>query len=321
MLLVIAVRCALALEAMAFHGAGESLASAHAGDIDEVTRLEDVDSDLLTHGVSRDVVDAQFDQLRTGGNARLFEVAGFRFVQLAQFFVPEGDLQGAVAIGVGRLDLHDATGRDLYHCHGDDAVVLVPNLGHADLEADDRLLCHGGLSFRSHVLWPVKRTLRTGRPGGAHRSVVLCGSLRPAQTSVGVHHRWYTSHLSYREYCPPSNRHPRATTTVEAWLTTPFRHRDRATPHGCRPGCRAPSPGSGPASRCCGSCEGWSIRCGPSSSCCSSRCSCPSPSSPRSTGSSGGACAAVSALAWSFSRSSPRWEDLATPWGGSCPIR
>ena len=43
---MIAVRRTLALEAMAFHGAGESFAAAHAGDIDEITGLQDVDGAL-----------------------------------------------------------------------------------------------------------------------------------------------------------------------------------------------------------------------------------------------------------------------------------
>ena len=52
----------------------------------------------------------------------------------------------------GGLDLHHPQGRDLEHRHRDGAVVLVPDLGHADLLADDRLGRHGGWGpFRPHA--------------------------------------------------------------------------------------------------------------------------------------------------------------------------
>ena len=91
------------------------------------------------------------------------------------FCVAEGDLHGAVAVGLGRLHLHDAARGDPDDGHGHDAVV-DPDLGHADLLADDRFLghCLGGPSReRSAGQSPAER-------------VWLCCTVPagPAQTSV-----------------------------------------------------------------------------------------------------------------------------------------
>ena len=53
-----------------------------------------------------------------------------------------GDLEGGVAVAVGGLHLDHPDGRDPEHGHRDGAVLVVPDLGHADLLADDRLGRH-----------------------------------------------------------------------------------------------------------------------------------------------------------------------------------
>src|SRR5579875_273021 len=66
-----------------------------------------------------------------------------RLVEAAPAAVAPGDLQGRVALTLGRLDLHDSHWRDAQHRHRDRPVLIVPDLGHADLLADDGLGCHG----------------------------------------------------------------------------------------------------------------------------------------------------------------------------------
>src|SRR5439155_7757907 len=70
--------------------------------------------------------------------------------------------------------LHNSTGS---HAHGGDRhgpVLVVPDLGHADLFADDRLLCHLSLHANASL----------GRVPARHRSVVPWGPRERAPTDV-----------------------------------------------------------------------------------------------------------------------------------------
>ena len=87
--------------------------------------------------------------------ARALEVAGLGAVDPAGLLDAVGDLEGAVAVGLRGLHLHDPQGRDAHDRDRDDAVLVVPDLGHADLLADK---CLGG-----HVV-PV-----CSEPGGPAR--------------------------------------------------------------------------------------------------------------------------------------------------------
>ena len=60
-----------------------------------------------------------------------------RLVDLARVDRAEAELDGAVAVVVGGADLGDDAGPGLDHGHRDDLVVLVPDLGHAELLAQD----------------------------------------------------------------------------------------------------------------------------------------------------------------------------------------
>ena len=73
------------------------------------------------------------------GHPGLAEVTGGRLGDLGAVDLAEADLDGVVAVLLGGADLghHVGAGRD--HGHGDDAVVLVPGLGHAELGAQQTL--------------------------------------------------------------------------------------------------------------------------------------------------------------------------------------
>src|SRR3546814_12895675 len=69
----------------------------------------------------------------------LLELAELGLGDLGGLLRSEGDLEGGVAVVLVCLDLHDAAGLDPEDGHGDDAVVVIPDLGHAYLLADDCL--------------------------------------------------------------------------------------------------------------------------------------------------------------------------------------
>ena len=115
-----------------------------------------------------------------------------------------GDLEGRVTLVLGGLNPHDPHRRDSEHRDRYGTVLLIPDLGHADLLADDRLGGHGRVkSFRPQ--WgPAARggqvtvvkgtgecplrmpTLRPGIPSGA--LVRFCPEV-PTAERVGARRR------------------------------------------------------------------------------------------------------------------------------------
>jgi hypothetical protein len=75
-------------------------------------------------------------------------VARARLGDLAPGDLAEADLDGVVAVGLGQPDLGDHVGGRGDHGHGDDAVVVVPQLGHAELGAQQAL--HVAFESGSH---------------------------------------------------------------------------------------------------------------------------------------------------------------------------
>src|SRR6056297_2876751 len=141
--LVVTVRRRLAGEVVTLHHTGEALAPAGAGDVDERAGRDLLDGELLSDLESVDRVEAELDEALARCDARLLVVAGGRLRELLRVAVAVGHLQCGVAVAFVGLDLHDAHRLDAHHRDGDDLVVH-PRLRHADLLADDRLLCHGG---------------------------------------------------------------------------------------------------------------------------------------------------------------------------------
>src|SRR5690606_15986090 len=132
----------LAGEAVALHDAGEALALADRGDIYEVAVGELGHADLLTDLVSAHVVQTELHEADAGFDAGLLVLPGDRLGQLRRLLVTEGHLQRAVAVLLGRADLDDPYGFDLEDSDRDHPVLVVPDLRHADLLADDCLGCH-----------------------------------------------------------------------------------------------------------------------------------------------------------------------------------
>ena len=136
---LVAVGGALAGEAVALHGAGEALALGGAGDVDVLDVAEHVHADLLADLVRGGVRGADLHDVATRGHAGLLEVAGLGLVGLTGVNLAVGDLDGVVAVHVLGAHLgHDAR-PGLDDGHRDDPVLLVEDLGHAELGAQDAL--------------------------------------------------------------------------------------------------------------------------------------------------------------------------------------
>ena len=139
---VVAVRRTLAFEVVPLHAAGEALALGDRDGVDALAGLPEVSRDLLAHAVVGHVVEPELDERATRVDTRLGVVPRLGLGQGRVAPEPPGHLQCRVTVGLRRLDLDHAHGRDLEHRHRNGAVLVVPDLGHADLLADDRLACH-----------------------------------------------------------------------------------------------------------------------------------------------------------------------------------
>ena len=191
-MLVVTVARALALEVVTLHATSEALALAHGDDVDLLAGLEDLDRDLLPDDVVADRVEPQLHHLGPRLDACCLEVPCLWTVEPVGLLRPPGDLEGGVAIGLRRLDLDDPQGRDLDGRDRDGPVLLVPDLGHAGLLADDRLRCHdvtflaGCRRLRRHANAPLGGS-RAERSTGVAR----CPSTwrLPGTSAVGrLHH-------------------------------------------------------------------------------------------------------------------------------------
>jgi len=98
---------------VAFHYTGKTLADRLAGDFDGVTRLENIDFDLLT----------DFILIRIG-NPDL------------SFFLAKTKLQGTVAIRLGGLDLCYRTRTRFDNGHNDNLSAAIEKLRHSSFSTD-----------------------------------------------------------------------------------------------------------------------------------------------------------------------------------------
>src|SRR5690606_31540131 len=143
-----AVRGAQAVEAVALHDTRGALALARAGDVDLLAGLEDVGGDLLAEFVLGGVVGAQFDEVAARRDAGLLEVTRARLVHLARVDLPEPELHGGVAVLLRAADLGDDARPGLDDGHRNDPALIVEDLGHAELLAQDALPLRTHLSVR-----------------------------------------------------------------------------------------------------------------------------------------------------------------------------
>ena len=124
---------------MTLHGSGEALALAGSGDVDVCAVLEDLGGELLADLVVGGVRNAELHYVATRGHTSLGELAGSRLVHLARVDGAERELNGAVAVTLFGTDLGYDVRPSLHDGDRDNPVVLVEDLGHAELGAQDSL--------------------------------------------------------------------------------------------------------------------------------------------------------------------------------------
>src|SRR5690606_37519197 len=152
-----AVARAEAAEAVALHDTRGALALAGADHVDLRAGVEHVGGDLLPDAVLGRVGGPQLDEVPARGDTRLGEVAAARLVHLARVDRAVGELHGGVTVGLRSADLRHHVRARLDHGDRHHPVVLVEDLGHPELRAQDP----GDLSFghRSKPYWMFTSTL------------------------------------------------------------------------------------------------------------------------------------------------------------------
>ena len=154
-------------ETVTLHDASGALALAGAGDVDEIGLGEHVSSDLLAQGVFGGVGGAQLDEVTSRGHTSLLEVASLRLGDVLRLDGPVAKLDGGVAISLGRAHLSDDTRSGLDDGHGNEPIVLVPQLGHAELGAQHAL----DSAFIGHGAQPHGSLISMSTPAGRSRRI------------------------------------------------------------------------------------------------------------------------------------------------------
>ena len=136
---LVTVGCALAGKAVAFHTTGEALTLGSTGDVHEVNAFENLNGDVLSNLVTRDVVHANLGHVAAGGNASFLEVTCLRLLSLAGVNLAIGDLDGVVAIVFYGANLGNHTRPSFDDGNRNNAVGFVEDLSHAELGAQNAL--------------------------------------------------------------------------------------------------------------------------------------------------------------------------------------
>ena len=153
---------------MPLHGAGKALADGGPGDIDHLARLEDIGLDL---GADREVVaflvgEAELEQRLARRGTGLGVMACECLTHQLRPTGAVGDLDRAVTVLGGGLDLRDTVREDLDDGHRNGFSRLGEHPGHAALAANKTdshvpiTPAHTSIGVRKKIPFPVARERR-----------------------------------------------------------------------------------------------------------------------------------------------------------------
>ncbi|MPN46818.1 hypothetical protein SDC9_194417 [bioreactor metagenome] len=141
-----AVGLAAAASAPALDGTGVSLAFGNTGDVYLVAFLEDRDINDVADVLLSGVVQLEFAQILLERDSRLGQMTLLGLADLSGLNVLITELHGVVSVFFSRLLLSDDTGPRLNNGDRDDFALLIEDLRHADLLADDTFFhCNSSL--------------------------------------------------------------------------------------------------------------------------------------------------------------------------------
>src|SRR2546430_1889020 len=116
-----------------------ALALRRAGDVAQRACVEHVRTEFLADLIAIQSIGPQLDEMPARSDVGRLEMAGDRLGDLPRVDRPVGELDGAVAVLLRRPDLGDDAWPGLDDGNRHDPVVLVENLGHAELLAQDAI--------------------------------------------------------------------------------------------------------------------------------------------------------------------------------------
>src|SRR5699024_1954614 len=137
--LLLTVGCACAAEVVALHGPCEAFTLGVGGDINELSCFELLDCQILAKRVVDYVGGTDLDDVTTRCDTGFVEVSDQWFGNFSWVNCTVGNLNGRVAIYFIVTKLGHYVRLSLNHSHGNEVVVLVPYLGHAELRAHESL--------------------------------------------------------------------------------------------------------------------------------------------------------------------------------------
>ena len=127
----VAVRLGLPVEIVALHDALEAAPLRRADDVHHLALRELGDGYDVAELEFGSVFDSEFGELAEIFGARLFEMPERGLGHALLFLRAEADLNGFVAVALGRFYLGDRARTRLYYGHGNEGVGPVVHLGHA----------------------------------------------------------------------------------------------------------------------------------------------------------------------------------------------
>src|SRR5699024_1029406 len=138
-ILLLSVRSTCTTEIVAFHGTSKTFTFGVGSDINKLSCFELFNGQVLAELVVSYIRSTDLDEVTTWCHTGFVEVSNQWFGDLARVDCAIGNLNGTVAVVFFVSQLGDYVRLSLNHSNGNEVVVLVPYLGHAELRSHQSL--------------------------------------------------------------------------------------------------------------------------------------------------------------------------------------